>query len=79
MSKILDLAAMGVSIERGDFRERFKPGGTPWKAMYKGKMIASGGTKRQAVRYAVKWCSAHADELRQDRGGNPAAPGNEPR
>jgi hypothetical protein len=67
MSKILDLAAMGVSIERADFGERFKPGGSPWKAMYKGEMIASGATKRQAASYAVKWCSAHADELRQDR------------
>jgi hypothetical protein len=67
VSKILDLAAMGISIERGDFGERFKPGGAQWKAMYRGKMIASGGTKRQTARYAVKWCSAHADELRQER------------
>jgi hypothetical protein len=65
LSKILDLAAMGISIERGGRFTR-----TPWKAMYNGKMIASGGTKRQTARYAVKWCSAHADELRQERGTN---------
>jgi hypothetical protein len=64
MSKILDLAAMGISVERrGKWHDR-----KPWKAIYKGEEIASGEGRRRAARNAVKWCSAHADELRQERG-----------
>jgi hypothetical protein len=66
MSKILDLAAMGISIERRG--KWYDP--KPWKAIYKGEEIASGEGRRRAARKAERWCSAHADELSQERGSN---------
>jgi len=43
VSKILDLAAMGISIERRG--KWYDP--KPWKAIYKGEEIASGEGRRR--------------------------------